>query len=166
MNEEFFNKINRNYKYDLDIDMDDLEREWLEQPSLFMYYSEAHAEAIRDREDAKNNLDLTDALLDSKYRKGWEKYWEKSPTELALKNKIILDEEHQKSLANFNKKSHIVNLLQSAKSAFDHRRKALENLVTLKVTGFHSEPKVSKHITKGEHLGLDKTKKIVRRNKS
>ena len=165
MNEEFFKKINRNYKSDLDIDMNDLEGEWLKQPSLFMYYSEAHAEAIKERENAKNNLDIVDAQLDSEIRRDWEKHWTKSPTETAVKNWVLQHEKHKKALDLFNDKSHSVNLLQSAKSAFDHRRKALENLVTLLVTGFHSEPKVSKHITKGEHLGLDR-KKVIRRNRS
>jgi len=166
MNEEFFQKINRNYKRDLDIDMNDLEGEWLKQPSLFMYYSQEHSEAIKERENAKNNLDVIDAQLDSEIRRDWEKHWTKSPTETAVKNWVLQHEKHKKALDVFNEKSHSVNLLQSAKSAFDHRRKALENLVTLLVTGFHSEPKVSKHITKGEHLGLDKTKKVIRRNRS
>lgn len=155
----------RNYKSDLEINMDDLETEWLEQPSLFMYYSQAHAEAIRDREEAKNHLDTVDAMLDSEIRteENWKKHFEKHPTEGAIKNWVIMHEKHKNALAIFNKKSHDTNLLQSAKSAFDHRRKALENLVTLLVTGFHSQPKVSKQVTQGVHLGLGNKKRVVRR---
>ena len=36
------------------------------------------------------------------------------------------------------------NILLSAKTAFDHRKRALENLVSLRIAGFHSEPRTSR----------------------
>jgi hypothetical protein len=155
---------NRDYNEDLKIDVKNLEGEWVEQPSLYMYYSEAYSEAIRDRDNAKNDLEIADAQLDRDIRRDWEKHFDKPPTETAIKGWIIQQEKHKKQLAIFSEKSHNANLLQSAKNAFDHRRKALENLVSLMITGFHSEPKVSKQITQGVHLGLKK--KTVVRNRS
>lgn len=155
----------RNYYDDLKIDTNNLEGEWVEQPSLYMYYSEAYCEAIRDRDKAKNDLDIIDAQLDKEIRNkdNWEKHFDKSPSETAIRGWIIQHDRHIKQLAIYSDLSHNANLLQSAKNAFDHRRKALENSVSLLITGFHSQPKVSKTITQGAHLGLKKTKVVVRR---
>lgn len=141
---------------DLKINVNDLEKDWTEQASLYMYYSEAYADAIKIRDEDKNKLEIADAQLDFEIRRNWEKHFEKQPAETAIKNWVIMQEKHQKALAIYLESSHNANLLQGAKTALDHKRKALENLVSLLITGFHSAPKVSKHITQGEHLGLKK----------
>lgn len=146
----------RNYKEDVKIDGDDLENEWIEQASLYLYYAEAHADSIQAKEKAKNDVDVAYAQLDSLIRKDWEKHFEKHPSESAIQSWIIQQEKHKKVLDIFYKKSHTVNLMQAAKTAFDHRRKALENLVSLLITGFHSEPKVPRRVTRRVHLGLKK----------
>lgn len=153
----------RNYKNDLQINSGDLQSEWIEQPSRYMYYAEAYADAVLEKDKAKNNLDIMYARLEMKLRSGeWEKHFEKYPSEGVVNSYVIQREEYQKCLEKYHKACHDVNLMQSAKTAFDHRRKALENLVTMMVTGFHSEPKVSKLVTRRKHLGLrpgTKTKK-------
>lgn len=148
--------MDRNYKEDIKINEDDLENEWIEQPSLYLYYGEAHADAVLEKEKASDELDLVHAQLDSQLRKDWEKHFEKAPSEAAIKSWIIQQEKYKKKLENLNKKTHNVNVLAVAKTAFDHRKKALENLVTLHVTGFHSEPKPPKNVTRRTHLGLKK----------
>lgn len=148
--------MTRNYKEDLKIDQNNLEKEWLEQPSLYMYYAEAYADAILERDEAKNELERIYCKLDNSLIKDWEKYFDKSPSEQMRKNKIFLNQEYKKALAEFDKCTHNVNLLQAAKYAFDHRRKALEHLVTLLVSGFHSEPTMKKSNIKRRHLGLKK----------
>lgn len=144
----------RNYKADLQINEDDLSAEWLEQPSLYMYYAELHAKALLAKEKASDHIDLVYAQLDSEIRRDWEKWFEKPPTESAIKNWILKQEKHKIALENYHKASYNANVAQAAKTAFDHRRKALENLVSLFISGFHSEPKVKKEVTRGRHLGL------------
>jgi hypothetical protein len=157
--------MERDYMQDIKIDVNDLAGEWQNQASLYLYYSEGYSEAIRDRDKAKNDLEIIDAQLDKEIRRDWEKHFDKSPTETAIKGWIIQQEKHKKYLDIYSKLSHTANLLQSAKNALDHKRKALENLVSLKIAGFHSEPKVNKEITRGRHLGLGSKKRIVYRKK-
>jgi hypothetical protein len=148
--------MERDYSADIKIDQDNLTDEWIKQPSLYLYYAEAHADAVLAKEKASDTIDLVYAQLDSVIRKDWEKHFDKYPTETAIKNWILMQEKHKIALEKYHKISHTVNVLAAAKTAFDHRRKALENLVSLLITGFHSEPKVSKQITRRSHLGLRK----------
>ena len=148
--------MERDYTSDLKIDQDNLSDEWLEQPSLYMYYAEAHADALLEKEKASDELDLVFAELESQIISKWESHFEKYPSEGARKSWIIRQERYKKSLEKYHKKSHNVNILAAAKVAFDHRKKALENLVSLFIGGFHSEPKVNKEITRRKHLGLRK----------
>ena len=148
--------MERNYKEDIKIDEDNLADEWIEQPSLYLYYAEAHAEAVHAKEKASNHIDLDYAQLETQIIKDWEKHFEKYPSEGARKSWILQQERHKKALENYQNACYKVNLMQAAKTAFDHRRKALENLVSLFISGFHSEPKVKKEITRREHLGLRK----------
>lgn len=152
-------EVNRNYKLDLEINSSNLEDEWIEQPSLYMYYSDLQARAIKERDDLKQKLDVHQAQLDSKVRKNWEQYFEKSPTESAIKNYIVLNVETKKLVEKLNELSYNVSIMTAAKTAFEHRKKALENLVTLLITGFHSEPKLKNEATRRtRHFGLKKNK--------
>ena len=148
----------RDYKEDMKINEDDLSSEWLEQPSIYIYYAETHAKALYMKEKISNYLDLVQAQLDSEIRRDWEKHFDKAPTETAIKNWILKQEKYKKALDKYQKASYKVNLMQSVKVALDHRKKALENLVTLFVSGFHSEPKIKRSVIKEAHLGLRKKK--------
>lgn len=150
--------MERNYKNDLQIDTSDLEGEWTEQPSHYMYYAEQHADAVLLKDRRKQRLEVVFAELDTEYRKKWERISDQKMTEQAIKSKIYTDDRYKKAQRLLNKATHDVNILASAKTAFEHRKKALENHVTLLVTGFHSEPK-----TKGprgsQQSGGDKQRK-------
>jgi len=131
----------RDYSKDIKVDKNKLEEEWLEQPSLFLYYAEAHAEAIFERDKAKSNMDYVYSVLYSKFKNNWQEYFDSKPTEPALKEKINTHEKYRKAEKRYIKANRNVNVLLSAKTAFDHRKRALENLVSLKISGFYSEPK-------------------------
>jgi len=134
-------KSDRDFKRDIHIDENNLETEWLEQASLFVYYAELHAEALYQRDMAKSKLDLLFAKLYSERRKNWERYFDSKPTESALKEHILSDPKYQKAERHLISSAKDANLMLSVKTAFEHRKKALENLVTLKVSGFYAEPK-------------------------
>jgi hypothetical protein len=138
--------MERDYSKDIEINENDLEAEWLEQPSLMLYYSERYAEAIHKRDMRKIRLDYVFADIDSDIRKNWNKHFDSKPTEVALKNYITKDARYRKA-----EKLHInavrdVNILAGVKTSFDHRKRALENLVSLRISGFHSEPKRQRQI--------------------
>lgn len=150
----------RDYFQDLEIG-DDLQDEWIKHPSLYMYYSESHADAIDTRDKAKQFMEVEAAKLDSYLRKEWAKLFpEDKMTEAGIKAKVLQHVSYKKAQNLLNKANHNVNILSSAKSAFEHRKKALENIVTLTVMGFHSEPKKPKTVQQKEvrqaqkkHLG-------------
>lgn len=135
----------RDYKSDLKVNINQLEDEWLTQPSKYMYYAEALADAQLLKDEQKQRLEVCDAELDEQYRNKWDElYPDIKMTEAGVRSKILQDTNHKKQQTLLNTITKNVNVLTSAKTAFEHRKKALENLVTLKVTGFHAEPRMKK----------------------
>ena len=130
----------RDFKEDIKIDKNNLADEWIEHPSLYLYYSELWAEAIYIRDQLKSKLEYVYAKSDSYIRKNWKKYYEKHPTEGAIKNWIIQSEKYRKVESELLEAQKNVNLLASIKSAFEHRKAALQNYVSLQISGFHSDP--------------------------
>jgi len=131
----------RSIANDIRIDENNLEQEWVEQAEKYLHYASAHAEAIFNRDKAKSLLDLTYARLYSMLKKEHTKYFDVRPTEAALKEKILTMKEYMKVEHAHITANRVVNDMLAAKNAFEHRKKALENLVSLKVTGIYSEPR-------------------------
>lgn len=134
----------RDYKEDIKINEHDLEKEWIEQPSLFLYYADAHADAVYERDLAKSKAEYTYAVMYSGIKKHWDKYFDSKPTEPAIKEYIISNPKYRKVEKIFLTASHYVNAMLAAKTAFDHRKLALSNLTSLKIGGFYSEPRNKK----------------------
>lgn len=158
----------RDYKEDIKIDERDLEGEWLEQPSLFLYYAEAHSDAMHERDLAKSKAEYVYATMYSEIKKNWEKYFDSKPTEPAIKEYIISHPKYRKVEKAFLTASHNVNLMLAAKTAFDHRKRALENLVSLRISGFHSEPrnKMRKTRERGGHKTQKESLNKRKRNRA
>jgi len=133
--------MERDYNKDISVDINDLEAEWIEQPSLFLHYAEAHADAIHERDIQKSKMEYTYAKMYSMIKKNWEKFFDIKPTEPAIKEFITSHKKYKKAERAFINSTRDVNVLLSAKNAFEHRKRALENLVSLRITGYHSEPK-------------------------
>lgn len=132
----------RDFRRDIDIDKDNLEEEWLMHPSLYLHYSDQYADAAYQKDQAKLKLEWITAELDLAIRKNYKEYgFSSKPTEGGIKNTIILDEKYQKALAILNKKTKLLNTMSGVKTAFDHKKHALGNLVALKIGGFYSEPR-------------------------
>lgn len=131
----------RDYKSDISIDPFDLEKEWLEQPSLFLYYSEAYADAAYERDRRKAKMEYTYSKLYSEVKSNWKEYFESKPTEAACKEWVISHKEYRKAEINFIKATKSANILSNVKTAFEHRKLALSNLTSLRIGGFYSEPR-------------------------
>jgi len=143
-----------------DIDMNQLDVEWLRQPRMFFTTAEALAEARRDFEQAKSELDLTDAELDKAIRANPEEYGlPQKTTETMISKTIIACENHTAASDEIQMKKHRVDVLQAAVTALDHRKKALENLVQLHGQNYFSTP-----IAKGNSKDvIEEAKKIKSR---
>lgn len=132
----------RDFRQDIEINQDNLEEDWLTHPSLYLYYSDLYAEAIHKKDQAKLKLDLVTAKLDLDIRKNFKNYgFDSKPAEGGIKNTIIVQEETIKAQEELNKKTKILNSFNGVKTAFEHRKMALSNLVSLLIGGFYSEPR-------------------------
>ena len=150
----------RNYHEDIKIDPNNLEWDWIEQGSRYLYYAEAYADAIDTKDRAKQSMELKSAVLDNNLRTNWDKLFpDLKLTETSVKSKILQNIQYKKALDIFNKAHHNVNLLSSAKSAFEHKKKALEKLVELRITGMYSSPKMPTQKQRGESH-TEHTKKL------
>ena len=156
--------MERDYKKDIIINENDLENEWIMQPSLYLHYADAHATALYERDLAKSKLEYTYAKMYSDIKKNWDKYFDTKPTEPAIKEYILSHPNLKKVEAKYTKACYSANALLAAKSAFDQRKVALQNLVQLRISGFYSEPKAPKNssINKGGHK---QRKEIINKNK-
>jgi len=148
----------RNYALDIEINEEDLEGEWLTHPSIYAYYTEAFADSVYKRDDAKLKLEWVEAQIDLDIRQKWETKYKlpTKPTEAAIKNIIKTNKKYLNSMKKYNKCVKRVNSLQGIKNAFDHKKHALSNLVSLQISGFYAEPRnkvrdLQKHISATNH---------------
>lgn len=147
----------RDYRQDIEVDETDLEGEWITHPSIYMHYSEIWAEAVADKDDAKLKMDWIAANIDLDVRKYWDtKYSLDKITEGAIKNTILISKKYLKSYREYNKCVKRVNSMAGVKTAFEHKKHALANLVSLKIGGFNAEPRnkikdIKKLLSSGAH---------------
>jgi hypothetical protein len=134
----------RDYKKDIEIDPNNLEQEWIEQPSLFLHYSDAYAEASFQRDKKKAFLDYTYSKLYAQIKSDWSEHFDSKPTEPACKEWIVRHEDYRKAEKSFILAQKNANILLNVKTAFDQRKHALSNLTSLKIGGFYSEPRNKK----------------------
>jgi hypothetical protein len=130
------------YEQDMYIDENVLDVELLEQPSLMAKYSRMLAEAQRDRDLAKENLDLVKAEIDLDIRDHPQNYKLTKVTEAAITNCILMEEDFQTAQKEWNEANFQVNVLQGIIKAIDHRRSALENLVKLYGQNYFAGPSI------------------------
>jgi len=130
------------YAEDIFLDHHNLDEEWIKQSSLYFKYASLHADAIAKRDSLKEELEVVKAELFVKIQKDWAKYgFEKKPTDGVAKAFVDQEEEVAEITEEVIEANKEVNILASAKVAFEHKKKALENLTTLWVQNWHSEPK-------------------------
>jgi hypothetical protein len=133
-------ELSDNYNEDLRIDFAELDLNWRDHAANYMHWSNKWVAAVSERDRAKENLDVIKAEVDREIR---EAYSGKKPTEAAISALVSTNTRYREAsdlLIDANEK---VNLLASAKSAFEHQKKALEGLTQLWINGYWSEPKIS-----------------------
>ncbi len=133
---------NFNYEEEIRIDPDALDVEWLMQPTLFMKYGEALAEAEMEADNAKEKFDLVKAETDSDIRGNIEAYTgsTKKPTETQINTLVVQHPDYKKVLSVLNSTKSTVKILVMAVRAFEQRKVALENLVKLHGQSYFSSP--------------------------
>lgn len=132
---------------DLKIDLNDLHGEWLRQPALYMKYAEMAAQSQRARDQLKEKIDVVRAEQDSKIRNApldfncpVDKAGAPKITEAWINSTIQRQPEFNKANEDFHSANYTMNVLKSAVSAFDHKKKALEFEVQLWQGNYYSVP--------------------------
>ena len=142
-----------------EIDITRLDEEWINQPKLYFKYSQELTGAKEELERCKAQMEVaqdeikeTKARLDLRIRKNPEKYLgdDSKPTETAIANRILLHPKYAEAkeviyklteeLIVANKK---VSTFYSAINTLDHRKSALERLVSLHGQNYFSTPRAT-----------------------
>jgi|TARA_R100001530_G_scaffold108613_2_gene76163 hypothetical protein len=129
------------YKKDIEIGKGNLKEEWERQAGLYLFYSLKTSDAEVAKSNAKEELEVTDAGLDKKIRTNPDKFDLEKVTDKVVANTILLQEKHKIAFDNYVEMLYELSILRGVMVAFDHKKKALENLVTLHVSGYNAEPK-------------------------
>lgn len=129
------------YSKDINIDEGALNEEWERQASLYVHYSIKVASAERKRNKAKEKLDVTKAELDRDIRKNPADFGLEKITDTPVANCILTQDEYKEAHEELIETSYELSVLQGVLRAFDHKKKALENLVSLHIAGYSAEPR-------------------------
>lgn len=127
----------------IEIDPLALDREWVNQPRLYLQYSEELANAGREMDEAKSNLDITKADLEQQIRSDPDEFGLEKVTESAVNATMLTQPEYKSAMAALIDARHRRDILGAAVSALEHRKKALEKLVDLHLAGYFAAPRAS-----------------------
>lgn len=128
-----------------DIDIDDLrlDQEWLRQPRLYLKYAEKLADSKRSLDEAKNELEVIRADVAKMIRTSPESFGLAKATEGAVAETMVRQDEVRAAERAVVEKKYEVQILEAAVQAIEHRKRALENLVSLHLAGYFSEPRAT-----------------------
>jgi hypothetical protein len=130
-----------NYQDYVTINPDALDDEWVHFPSRYMEVIQQSVEARIAADEAKDRFDLARARADDEIRKEPESFDIPKVTENAIKNAVELHPKVLKAKEAWMHARKEQMILQGAVDAMDAKRKALENIVQLQISGMYAEPK-------------------------
>jgi len=163
------------YADDMHINEDMLDVELLEQPTLMEKYSHLLAEAKLDRDLAKEDLELKKAEISLDIRDHPQDYKLEKVTDKAVEACVLMEEEYKDAVKAYNQANFEVNVLQGVVNAIEHRKSALEKLVTLHGQNYFAGPIVPHDIRElrkikeedrnarvSKNIGRNKKKELIR----
>ncbi len=142
-----------------DIDRDALDDEWLQQPGLYLEWADSLARAKLQLDEAKGALDLLKAELAKDIREDPGGFGLDRPTVGAVEETVIMQDEYQYQLSQVQQSTYLTQVMQAAVFACDHRKRALENLVTLHGQQYFSEP-VARTDEAKDHVDTERKKRV------
>lgn len=154
----------QNFLKDLSIDKYNLDEELVKHPQLYMEWALEVAEASADKDQAKKDLDLVKAEVETKIRKNLKKYGiVGKATEGAVKAAIALHPKMKKYDEIYLKALHNERVLSKIEKAFSIRKKSLEGLVQLDLRLHFIEPKTPKQHKENKEEENQQTRKLALR---
>lgn len=139
-----------------DIDEFDLVNEWKKQPKFFLHYAEQLADARRDFEQVKAEREIVRAETDREIRKDPKKFGLEKITETVIENTITLNVTYQRINSKWLETKGKVDTLQAIVDGLDHRKRALEKIVDLFLSGYYAECKTPKGNNKEVYEDIQK----------
>lgn len=135
-----------NYEEDIRIDPNALDVEWLEQPELMRKYAKHAALMEKEKDEAKERLDIVKARIELDIRDNPTTYNIQKVTEGTIQSVLLLQEGYQEANREFNDAKYEYNVAVAAVRAFDQRKTALENLVRLLSASYFAGPQVPRDL--------------------
>lgn len=150
-----------------EIDPNELDREWLRQAQLVFEYASKSQQARADLAIAQNILEMTKADVDLAIRDDPEAYNIPKVTETAIHNALVLDESVKEATKKVNTCKYNVGVFDVAVSALEHKKRALESLVSLHGQNYFSTPRTdSEGVEKLKEESKKKARRVTRRKRS
>jgi len=129
------------YKKDLAIDFHSMDKNWINHSANYMEWGEKWANAVAQRDRAKERLDVVKAELGKEIRTKAQETKTKI-TEAGINEEVILNSKYQEATNNVINTNEKVNIFYTTKTAFEHNKSALENMSRLMINGYWSEPSI------------------------
>lgn len=139
--------MEKGYEQDMRIDETALDVEWLDQPMLMLKYARIAADAKKELDLAKENLELVKADLDKEIRKHPDDFDIVKITEPLLLNAIISQDEYKEANSKVIEAQYDVNIANGAVKAVEGRKDSLENLVKLHGQQYFAGPSMPRDLT-------------------
>ncbi len=153
------------YMNDISIDPHALEQEWMDQPALYHEYSQLTVAAQKEKDKAKQKLDICKSRLDLDIRKHPEKYDLPKIVEATVLSTIQIHPDYIDAMDKHTNAVYQYNMLSNTVYALEHKKKALENMVSLWLGSYFAGPKEPKIIEPGKRM-LARTVDDVCRSKT
>jgi hypothetical protein len=126
-----------------DIHEDTIAEHWLDQPRLVLQHGLKAADAKDEQDRAKARLDVVRAEVGDEIRKDPERFGLEKTTEASIAMAVTLDDRVRKAENDVFDARHKTEILQAVLTALEHRKRALEGLVTLRGQGYFAEPQAN-----------------------
>jgi hypothetical protein len=125
------------------IDTLQLEKECVKLPRDLVRHAFAAAEARRDVDELKAELDVVEADLGKRIRNTPNQFGLEKVTESALSATVLLQEEYQRALKKVQRRRYDLELLQAVVAALEVKKRSITLLVELHSMAYFGTPKVS-----------------------
>ena len=123
------------YEKDVKINEFELEKEWLNQPNLYMKYAEACAQAEAEMLEAHEAIKVRRSELIQECKEDNPK-----ATAPEIEAYYRTDDEHKELKTKWIEAQHNFRILEAAVKSLYMRKSALENLVRMSLSGYYGEP--------------------------
>lgn len=124
----------------VDIDEANLHEEWIRQPALFHRWARRLALNKTRVSTLKAALDMTKAECSLQLRKDPGRMGLPRATDAAVEAAVLLHPKYREAMRRLIKARERMDLCQAVVDACEHRKKSLENLVTLFGMDYFSRP--------------------------